>query len=179
MKNKDADKRVKKPLYKRWWFWVIIIVILSAIFGNSGTQDSIENGINDGIDSSVIKEDQEEAQYKIDEDGAISASRANEALERVLKAGGHDISKFGVEDWITLNNARVMTDCVYKTEGAFEYPHDVVFEWNLEGIQITMELLFTDMSLAEYDIIGLAVTENGELSIVDSKTLDELFNSEK
>lgn len=42
-----------------------------------------------------------------------------------------------------------------------------------------MELLFTDMSLAEYDIIGLTVTENGELSIVDSKTLDELFNGEK
>lgn len=35
----DKDKQVK-PFYRKWWFWVIILVILAAIFGN--TDDSIQ-----------------------------------------------------------------------------------------------------------------------------------------
>ena len=35
MKDKATKNKVKRPIYKRWWFWVIIVVILSAIFGTS------------------------------------------------------------------------------------------------------------------------------------------------
>ncbi len=39
MKDKQAQNKVKKPIYKKWWFWVIIVVVLSAIFGNMGSKD--------------------------------------------------------------------------------------------------------------------------------------------
>lgn len=51
MKDKATKNKVKKPIYKKWWFWVIIVVILSAIFGNSGTKDDIEDGAKDAINS--------------------------------------------------------------------------------------------------------------------------------
>ncbi|WP_418745088.1 hypothetical protein [Evtepia gabavorous] len=39
MKKEKDNSSVKKPLYKKWWFWVIIVVALSAIFGNMGDKD--------------------------------------------------------------------------------------------------------------------------------------------
>lgn len=37
MKEKQAKSSIKKPVYKKWWFWAIIIVVLFAIFGNEGS----------------------------------------------------------------------------------------------------------------------------------------------
>lgn len=51
MKNKATKSNVKKPIFKKWWFWVIIVVILSAIFGNSGTNDSVKNETKGAISS--------------------------------------------------------------------------------------------------------------------------------
>lgn len=51
MKNKAEKNKVKKPIYKKWWFWVIIVVIIAAIFGNNGAKDGIEDGVKDTINS--------------------------------------------------------------------------------------------------------------------------------
>ena len=48
--NPKADI-VRKPIFKKWWFWVIIVVILAAIFGNSGTNDSVKDETKDAISS--------------------------------------------------------------------------------------------------------------------------------
>ena len=40
IKQEKKDKSsVKKPIYKKWWFWVNIVDDLSAIFGNMGNND--------------------------------------------------------------------------------------------------------------------------------------------
>ena len=49
MKDKSTKSNGKKPIFKKWWFWVIIVVILAAIFGNSGTNDSIKDGTASNI----------------------------------------------------------------------------------------------------------------------------------
>ena len=51
MKDKATKSNVKKPIFKKWWFWVIIVVILAAIFGNSGTNDSVKDETKDAISS--------------------------------------------------------------------------------------------------------------------------------
>lgn len=51
MKDKATKNGVKKPIFKKWWFWVIVVVILAAIFGNTGTKDSVEDGTKDTISS--------------------------------------------------------------------------------------------------------------------------------
>ena len=45
------NTKEKKPVFKKAWFWVIIVVILAAIFGNSGTNDSIKDETKDAINS--------------------------------------------------------------------------------------------------------------------------------
>lgn len=37
------EKKVKKPIYKKWWFWVIIgIVVLGIIFPSDDTTDAVD-----------------------------------------------------------------------------------------------------------------------------------------
>ena len=51
MKDKATKSNVKKPIFKKWWFWVIIVVILAAIFGNTGAKNGVEDGAKDAISS--------------------------------------------------------------------------------------------------------------------------------
>ena len=51
MKDKATKNGVKKPIFKKWWFWVIIVVILAAIFGNTGAKDGVEDGAKDAVNS--------------------------------------------------------------------------------------------------------------------------------
>ncbi len=39
MQKKEAKNSVKKPIYKKWWFWVIIVVILVSVFGNISSKE--------------------------------------------------------------------------------------------------------------------------------------------
>ena len=55
MKDKATKNGVKKPIFKKWWFWVIVVVILAAIFGNTGTKDSVEDGAKDTITQSGLR----------------------------------------------------------------------------------------------------------------------------
>lgn len=38
--KKDKGPSVKKPIFKKWWFWVIIVAILAAIIGSGGENKS-------------------------------------------------------------------------------------------------------------------------------------------
>lgn len=37
---KEKTAKVKKPIFKRWWFWVIIVVIVIGIIGGSGSKEA-------------------------------------------------------------------------------------------------------------------------------------------
>ena len=68
MKDKATKNGVKKPIFKKWWFWVIVVVILAAIFGHTGTKDSVEDGAKDTISSAEqqTEEKQNESTAKDD-----------------------------------------------------------------------------------------------------------------
>ena len=70
MKDKATKNGVKKPIFKKWWFWVIIVVILAAIFGNTGTKDSVEDGAKDTISSA--EQQTEETQNESQSEESIS-----------------------------------------------------------------------------------------------------------
>ena len=74
MKDKATKNGVKKPIYKKWWFWVIIVVILAAIFGNTGTKDGAEDGAEDGAKDAISSAEQqtEETQNESQSEESIS-----------------------------------------------------------------------------------------------------------
>ena len=38
----ENEEKVKKPIYKKWWFWVIVVIIVIAI-ASSGSSDNTSN----------------------------------------------------------------------------------------------------------------------------------------
>ena len=58
MEEKKQDQTSKKPIYKKWWFWLIIGVVVLGIIGSiiGGTAGSSTNsGTNSGGNSSQTK----------------------------------------------------------------------------------------------------------------------------
>ena len=70
MKDKSTKSNGKKPIFKKWWFWVIIVVILAAIFGNTGAKDGIEDGAKDATSS--VEQQTEETQNESQSEESIS-----------------------------------------------------------------------------------------------------------
>ena len=55
--------KVKKPIFKKWWFWVIVVLLLIGMIGSSDSEESPETSNN-----ATQVETQQNAQEKIEED---------------------------------------------------------------------------------------------------------------
>lgn len=77
------DKK-KKPIYKKWWFWVIIVIVIGAIGSNMG-DDQTEK-------TSKTEENQKETKGKKAEDEVINYTKyqvsemMSELKDNALKA---------------------------------------------------------------------------------------------
>lgn len=80
MKDKATKSNGKKPIFKKWWFWVIIVVILAAIFGNTGAKDGVEDGAKDAINST----EQQATTVKFVEDVKTAISGAIDSDNEVI-----------------------------------------------------------------------------------------------
>lgn len=58
----QTKAKVKKPFYKKWWFWVIVAVIIIGAIGSSG--DETDTSSDKGVDTSVSSQQTEENQEK-------------------------------------------------------------------------------------------------------------------
>lgn len=57
----------KKPLYKKWWFWLIVAVVVLAILGNlGGNKDNTSNGNNTSSSTSTITNNSSNESSKIE-----------------------------------------------------------------------------------------------------------------
>lgn len=63
MKDKETKSKIKRPIFKRWWFWVIVVVVLAAIWGSTGTKDTVNDEVKDTANSAEqqMEEKQEES----------------------------------------------------------------------------------------------------------------------
>lgn len=58
MEVKATKEKAKKPIYKKWWFWLIVVLILAAVPRTNEPTDSAQGGATDTI---RLKELQTEA----------------------------------------------------------------------------------------------------------------------
>ena len=43
-KRRSSGSRAKRPIFKRWWFWLLLFLVIGAVFGgkNKGTEKPVE-----------------------------------------------------------------------------------------------------------------------------------------
>ncbi|MFL1676181.1 DUF4352 domain-containing protein [Paenibacillus dendritiformis] len=53
---------MKKPIFKRWWFWLIVVIVVFAAIGSQGNKEGNKETV--AVDSGTGKEDVKPAQSK-------------------------------------------------------------------------------------------------------------------
>ncbi len=73
MNEENKAAKVKKPFFKKWWFWVIIIVIGIGVFGQSGDETKkAEKPAGEKVEAEKTTEKKEEPKEKVKEDKALT-----------------------------------------------------------------------------------------------------------
>ena len=57
---KEKTEKVKKPIYKKWWFWVLIVLLVFGLFGSLGG-GSDEEGATEPTQEEATEETTENA----------------------------------------------------------------------------------------------------------------------
>lgn len=100
-----APTKTKNPIYKKWWFWVIIAVVAIGLIGS----------INGGNESTVINPDSGSSAFKsgdkTENDTTDSITDRNTDSEtdsiKITVADFSTMSKADIENWSTTNNVTV------------------------------------------------------------------------
>ncbi len=86
-----AETKKKKPIFKKWWFWVIVAVVAIGIIGGSGEGDETSTDNDAG---SSITQSGDETDNKDDSN-------------KVTVADFSTMSKADIENWATTNKVTV------------------------------------------------------------------------
>jgi hypothetical protein len=161
MKDKATKSNGKKPIFKKWWFWVIIVVVLSAIFGNMGSNDENkpEQAESHIYDNAQVKDVMNGSRTeKIGEYSIIEAKSDEVTVEALTDWYFNYVSKNDFNWCIILYSDKDDNSGVYSISGIVQ--KDVVFTKDENG----------DYSLSEADATSHAIT----YTPTDDNTLKEL-----
>lgn len=99
---KPEPKKVKKPLFKRWWFWVVAIVLVAGIAGGSQRENNdvrSQGQVFQGPENNAVSQDPQSTQEP------ESPSVPQEYLNALAKAQSYSdsmhMSKKGLFDQLT------------------------------------------------------------------------------
>ncbi len=75
--------KIKKPIYKKWWFWVIIVIVLMALGGALGSEDSISSD-NSTKESTTISQETTVSEEKKTDNKAEEISYESVDLQTMI-----------------------------------------------------------------------------------------------
>ena len=101
----DNSEKVKKPIYKKWWFWLIIVIVVVAISSSGSSNDN--SSTPTGTLSSSNSTDNSNKIYSISEEATLGTGSV--IVTKVEKSDGttYDKPKSGKEFvivYVTIKN---------------------------------------------------------------------------
>ena len=105
-KNKaPKSEKAKKPIFKRWWFWAIVVVFVIGVIGGGGKRDvqpsetANKAPLTETTPTTDVSETEEPAADVLDNTEEPMAS-----IERVIRSRINDEYTFSNIDRITIND---------------------------------------------------------------------------
>ncbi|SET16199.1 hypothetical protein SAMN05216389_106109 [Oceanobacillus limi] len=187
--------KAKKPFYKRWWVWLIAIVLLWIIFAGAdeteeedvetADQEMVEDGEGQDVeDDKSVKEDEEKEEDSINEEDGASAvpnmnnimDKSEQEVEGVLgEANSREETEFrlsGTEDRVpaitsTYQDGTVEVMFVEGTAQRVTYTPPQSIDYNENEIDQLLTDLHIDATITfENDFVTRGESENAhEVSI--------------
>lgn len=147
-------EKVKKPIYKKWWFWAIIAFFVIGIIGNMGEDEEEVAAEPDQEEADDVEEVEEEPE---EEDGLTDdeVGALEEGLAQQLEESEDDLSiySFEYEDdeinvWVDMQNDPLPTG------------------WEAEDIIADVTWYLAEQNDVvehpEYDVTALLVSQTGD-----------------
>ena len=93
----EVRDKVKKPFYKKWWFWILAFIIIGGTFGGGDEENpesNTENTASDSIASSEIESTEET--YESEENSESEAESNSEVIaedvyDTAFEKNAHDV----------------------------------------------------------------------------------------
>lgn len=109
----EKKTRVKKPIFKKWWFWVIIVIIVIGAIGSNGSKDK---DVQQASGSKQEDKKQAEKKEEIIETIEISADDLYSAYKENEVAADQKYKNKMLEISGTVNSiGKDITDTIYIT----------------------------------------------------------------
>lgn len=166
----------KKPVYKKWWFWVIIVLAIVVVSGSFGSKDNKDNKENDkkSVTSTektptkeAIKKETEKSTEAPKEsttekitEKADSDNVPREYLNALEKAEIYSehmhMSKKGIYDQLTSEYGEDFP------EDAAQYAIDnIEADWNANALE-KAKIYYEDMNMSKNAVYDQLTSEYGE-----------------
>lgn len=103
-----TKEKVKKPIFKKWWFWVIVVLVIGAIGANLGDEENVDGDESEPASAQVEgdqdKETKDEEPEEVEESTSdtipIGDQGVSEDLELTINEVG-ETSKISEGDFIS------------------------------------------------------------------------------
>lgn len=148
MSNKEvnADATVKKPIYKRVWFWIIIVLIVIGIGSGLGTQGSKQSSDTASSSSSSVQK-KEEKQTDNPSKTDVSQDDLKSKFDNITLGQDSGATKENVEQMM---GSKANTT---STQNISDIQSDDL-TWNL-GVMKSISVGFTNDHAISKSVIGL------------------------
>ena len=90
--GRTLKEKTKKPIFKKWWFWVLAIIVLAGIGANMGEEEvkeepkkTVETATVPAADKGETPEEKAEREVKEAEEKAAEEQKAKEEAEAKAK----------------------------------------------------------------------------------------------
>ncbi len=130
----EVPEKKRKPIWKRWWVWVLAILLVIAFAGGDGAED-----LNEGVTSSVTSEDSQEEVPEISEEDFEEFEVPPEEPGIVdLDVGISDSEYIG---WLSNHNSK-MAENLYKLSTLMSSPDMFTDDWVIRTAVVITEIRF-------------------------------------
>ena len=162
--------KVKKPFYKRWWFWLIIgVVLLFAFAGGSGSSTNSTSVTKDPASTTAVsktdkkvseankkEEDEVKETEKEDESANVPTEYKNALRSAQLYADTMYMSKAAIYDQLTSEYGEQ-----FPAEAAQYAIDNLDVDWNANALKTAKNYQET-MSMSKAAIYDQLISEYGE-----------------
>lgn len=179
---------MKKTIYKQWWFWVAIILVIGAI--GSITSNSEEN--NDAL--AVVKEEQPKQKNPVDKPTELKTTDqpvTEKQSQKTEKTDGIDTSVFVYATKVDVTDARDITEHIdlvvhmnedvklgLATQHVFTQAYDFLQQDDIKGAKtVTIGVMSGNLRVAQITIEMSKFKPEGQLikSVLEASSIDKMY----